>query len=945
MSLLVVVTARSGGELKPEERRALAEEAKKLDAQAFALYRRGKLAEATTALKKGSTILRRLYPNGGHADLAINHNNLGLLLKAQGDLAGAEKHYREALTLYRQLSPKADHFNLAIYLNNLGGVLAVQGDLVGAEEYHREALAMRRRLHPKTDHPDLATSFNNLGIVLRERGDLAGAEELLREALAMRHRLFPQGHPRLSDNLTNLGLMLSARGDLAGAEKFQREALAMYRRLLPEADHPDLAACLTNLGSVLDRRGDLAGAERYYGEALAMFRRLFPKADQPHLATCLNNVGRLRQARGDYAGAERHFREALAMCRRLYPMDHPGLAHSLHYLGWLLWVKGAPAGAEKHLGEALAMSQRLLFRQAELAAEAEALDLAASGSPTRDLFLSVTRGRPGDLTAYDLVWQGRSALTRVLGQRHRDLIASHDVQARAVADRLLSSRQRLSHLLLSPVRDAQQHAQQVRKLTEAKEELERELSRQLRLERPPANPSPPPPRRLAEVLPTDAAFLDFYRYNHFEFDPKAKGIKGERHTPHYAAFMLGKDQAAVRVKLGEATPLEKAWADWHDAITRDAPAYRERRAAAALAKLVWDPIREKLPPGVRTLYLAPDGALTQVPFAALPGKKLDTVLLEEYAFATVPHGPFLLARLTEKGKALPAGGTFVAVGGVDYQKPPDRTPAVAVAGSPFLAVKRVAWGKLPATKVGMERVADLAEKHARLKARRLTGAGATTAAVLDELPQARYAHLATHGFFADDHFRSAFQVDPEQFQRLSPDRRGGARSPLVLSGLVFAGANRAGEDAKEDRGILTAEGLVGLRLDKLELAVLSACNTGLGEVGGGEGVYGLQRAFHIAGCKDVIASLWAVEDESTAALMTLFYSNLWRAKMTPLEALRQAQLHLYRHPQQVKSLARRDFDEVPLPRENPNPQGPRARTAQWAAFTFSGVTAPARAGD
>jgi CHAT domain-containing protein len=257
----------------------------------------------------------------------------------------------------------------------------------------------------------------------------------------------------------------------------------------------------------------------------------------------------------------------------------------------------------------------------------------------------------------------------------------------------------------------------------------------------------------------------------------------------------------------------------------------------------------------------------------------------------------------------------------------------------------VAWGKLPATRAEAERVAALAEKHARLKARRLRGDDATTAAVLDALPKTRYAHLATHGFFADAKLRSAFQVDPEAFQRLTRDRRGGARSPLVLSGLVFAGANRQGDDAPDDRGILTAEGLVGLRLDQLELAVLSACNTGLGEVGGGEGVYGLQRAFHIAGCKDVLASLWAVEDESTAALMTLFYSNLWQRKLAPLEALRQAQLHLYRHPQLMKQLARRDFDEVPLPREGATRKGPRARTAQWAAFIFSGVAAPARTGN
>src|SRR5262249_35783106 len=158
-----------------------------------------------------------------------------------------------------------------------------------------------------------------------------------------------------------------------------------------------------------------------------------------------------------------------------------------------------------------------------------------------------------------------------------------------------------------------------------------------------------------------------------------------------------------------------------------------------------------------------------------------------------------------------------------------------------------------------------------------------TAQLEQDLPRARWAHLATHGFFADPRFRSAFQVDEGQFARLTRWREtAGARSPLVLSGLVLAGANRQGEEAAEDRGMLTAEWVVGLRLGGLELAVLSACDTGLGDtgdVGGGEGVYGLQRAFHLAGCANVVASLWMVDDDATCALMGLFYRHLWVDKM------------------------------------------------------------------
>jgi CHAT domain-containing protein len=727
----------------------------------------------------------------------------------------------------------------------------------------------------------------------------------------------------------------------------------MNRHLYPK-DHHALAVSLNNLGMLLQARGDLAGAEPLYRDALAMRRRLHPN-DHPGLAVSLNNLGGLLQARGDLAGAEPLYRDALAMRRRLHPKDHPDLAQSLSNLGSLLQDRGDLAGAEPLHRDVLAMCQRVLLNEAVLLPEADALNLAASFPASRSAFLSVTSSRADDPTAYDLIWQGRSAVTRLIEQRHRDLLASNNPDTRELGDKLLSARQRLSHVLLTPAQGAAKHAAAVQKLTQEKEDLEKELAQKLRLDLPPTDP--PPPERLAELLPAGAAFLDFYRYTHFEFDPKVKGKRALRRTPHYVAFVLGKDRPAVRVELSEAAPLEKAWAAWHRAINKSEPADKERAAAAALAKLVWDPLRAKLPPGVRTLYLAPDGALAQIPWAALPGAKPGTVLLEDCAVATVPHGPFLLERLTAKAQARPGGGALLAVGGVDYRNAPasdpgdparrdlefDTAPAKGAAALP--AEARVSWSKLPGTDRERVRVAALAEKYAGAKARSLTGQEATTARVFAELPKARFAHLATHGFFADAKFLSAFQVDPEEFASLDlpQGRRGGARSPLVLSGLVFAGANRQGKEADRDRGILTAEGIVGLRLDKLELAVLSACDTGLGEVGGGEGVYGLQRAFHIAGCKDVIASLWSVEDESTAALMTLFYTNLWVHHDDPLQALRKAQLYLYRNPGQIKSLARRDFEEVLLPRVGAAPNGPRARTAQWAAFTFSGVVAPHRA--
>src|SRR5207248_9488453 len=140
------------------------------------------------------------------------------------------------------------------------------------------------------------------------------------------------------------------------------------------------------------------------------------------------------------------------------------------------------------------------------------------------------------------------------------------------------------------------------------------------------------------------------------------------------------------------------------------------------------------------------------------------------------------------------------------------------------------------------------------------------------------------------------------FDRTMRGERVGAAalSPMVMTGVVLAGANKP---ETPGRGIVTGEALIDLDLSGLELAVLSACETGLGDVAGGEGTFGLQRAFHLAGARDVVASLWKVPDQSTAALMALFYRNLWEKNMPPAEALRRAQLEVYRNPGRIAELA------------------------------------------
>jgi CHAT domain-containing protein len=942
------------------------------------LCERGETVRAEPFLREALAMSQKLYPPkrfpNGHPLVASSFGNLASMLHDRGDLAGAERWSRAAVAMYQKLYPPercpAGHPDLALGLNNLGGLLQARGDLAEAERCYRAAIAAYRKLYPAkrfpAGHSTLALCLHNLGTLLEARGEPARAEVYAREALAMYRKLYsperyPHGHAQLAQNLSALGLMLHHRGDPARAEAVIREALAMYRRQYPPAQYPDghrqLAICMQNLGSLLQAHGKLEEAEPLYRDAVAMCRKLYPPKRYPaghsDLAKSLSNLGVLLHARGALTQAQAAHREALAMRRRAYapahfPAGHPDLANSLANLGGVLRASGELAAAEPYYQEALAMQQRLADVLLAGAAEAEAFNYLASLPGTRSGFLTVTGGLPGrDAASYAAVWNGKAMVARLLERRRQALVLTADPATRDLGRQLQEARRDLARFLLAPALTPEQ-ARRVQALSDHKEELERKLARELpafaaleaRRHHQPAN--------LLKQLPEDAVFVDVLHYLRVEQDPDKPGRQGERYRRCYVAFLLARGQEARRVELGPAEPIEAACAVWWRALVAGERSVKLEAMALAVTRRVWAPLAKQLPAGVRTVYLAPDGALAQLPWAALPGSKPGTVLLEDFALAVVPHGPFLLEALAAQARrerGNPEQGTLLAVGDVDYERP---AKAAALprgeersAQPPRADGTKLSWPALPGAARELERVLHLAGKRPALVRR---GTEASTTQLLLDLPRARWAHVATHGFFAGARFRSVLRLDEKHYtQGWLGERVGsGARSPLVLSGLVLAGANLPVKDPeKEDGGILTAEAIAGLNLDGLDLAVLSACETGLAEVAGGEGVFGLQRTFHIAGARNVIASLWKVDDEATAALMSLFYHHLWVEKRLPLEALRQAQLTLYHHPERIGPLARLrgpDFTKAArLPAASGAASGRRSAARLWAGFALSGL--------
>jgi CHAT domain-containing protein len=955
----------------------------------------GDLTKAEAIFREALAMYGKVYPEqrcpDGHPELARSLTNLADLLHARGELAAAEAVQRDALAMVRKLY-RADRFPdghpyVAVALNNLGFLVEARGDLAGAEHWHQEALTMCQKLYsparfPK-GHPYLAVTLRNLGFLLHAGGELARAEPYFRAALEMAENLyppdrFPDGHPELAASLSNLGMVLQARGELAQARSCHQRALAMRRKLYPAArfsnGHRDLAISLNNLAALLRAQRDLAGAEPLLREALAIDRKLYPSDrfpdGHPDLAYTISHLGVLVQARGDLGEAEPLLREGLVTRRKLYPpadypYGHAQLGQSMAILGGLYWAGGDLARAEPLYHEALAMEQRLTDLFLAGAAEAEASNYLASLPLTRDAYLSVTYGlwdgfeiRPTPerhTASYTALWKSKAAIARLLQRRRQALLLLNDPAVSDAGQKLFSARQELARLLLAPTTGPKQ-TQLVRELTNRKEKLEKQLARQL-----PAFAEPGPqgqltPADLRAALPPGAAFVDFHRYFRIEHDPRTPGWEGQQTTTCYVAFVLSREQPPRRAELGAAAPIDAALNALRAALAEDNAATKHQKEKtksaspeARLRELLWAPVARHLPAGTRTIYLVPDGPLTSLPWAALPGARPGSVLLEEYALALVPHGQFLAEQLRaqarREGQAARAG-VVLAVGGVDYDRRARGVKRAGGTAAPGLRTgapvqAKVSWPHLPATAQELDHIVRLADRR---EVRQRRGSKASTSQILADLTEVRWAHLATHGFFADQRVRSILRLDEKDFERSWRGEKvgAGARSPLVLSGLVLAGANLTAKDRqKEDGGILTAEAIAGLNLDKMELAVLSACETGLGEVAGGEGVFGLQRAFHLAGARNVIASLWKVDDEATAALMALFYHNLWREKLPALEALRLAQLTLYRHPERIPALARQrgpDFEKtVRLPPASGAASARRAPARLWAGFVLSGL--------
>ena len=931
--------------MSPDERRRLAE-AVRLDYRSTAFTNGAKLPEALEAARQSLELRRELFGND-HPQLAQGLNTLGRVLHVQGDYVAARSCYEQALAI-REKALGPDHPETALTLSNLGNLLQLLGDYVGARPCLERVLAIEREAWGP-EHPQTAGTLYSLGALLHAQGDYAGARPYLEQALAIWKKVWGPENYQTARSLQGLGSLLYAQGDYTGARPYFEQALAIREKVLgPE--HRDTATSLNNLGNLVLAQRDYAEARRYLERAQAVRKKVLGP-EHPDTAISLRSLGSLQSAQGDYAGARPYLEQALAIWKKTWGPEHPYTAAGRSALGQLLDAQGDYAGARAYFEQAVAVMENNLALAAAGQSERQQLAMSRSLRQQLDGYLSLAARAhlPGEEVYGPLLrWKG------AILARQQQAVGHTDPEVRDLLRRRQSASSRLAKLAFAVPGPERQAAwrRQLSDLSREKEDLDRQLAGRSAAFRELQARQALTPQQLQQALPPGTALVDLAEYTYSVPPPAGKGEwKRQRHL---AAFVLRSDQPIVQVDLGPAAPIDQAVEAWRERF-RGAAGQAEGNPVAELRRRVWEPLAAHLQ-GATTVLVSPDGALARFPFAALPGKEPGTYLLEERAIAVVPVPQLLPALTAANGPAAAKEPSLLVVGDVDYgaaAAPPGLVADVRSAPRGDRAGALRGWAPLPGTRAEVAALTgSFRRRFAGGTVTELRGAEATEEAFRRNASVHRYVHVATHGFFAPPELMSALARSKAE-QALPGDLFGqqdvGGWHPGLLSGLVLAGANRPGEPGRDD-GILTALEVAAQDLSGVELAVLSACETGLGATAGGEGLLGLQRAFQAAGARTLVASLWGVNDAATSVLMEEFYTNLWQRKMPKLEALRQAQLTVLRHPERVEERAKESSNELAQRGGGKEPgdlpsrgqvgpgQARRSPPAWWAAFILSGDT-------
>ena len=702
---------------------------------------------------------------------------------------------------------------------------------------------------------DLAASLMIWANVLNDLGNYDRGRGVYTEAIGiMRASKSLQGASDLPAALSNLAMLEAASGNCPAALEPAREGLQIYRKRFGD-DSDSLVSPLTVLGNCELETGEITQARADYTQAFEISIKTLGE-NNPLIAESYQQIALVDLAEHNYAGATEHLTHALSRLP-----DDPdtlgsqrivierNLARSLH-------AQHDDAAAFEHALAGAATRQRLLQRFAGALDENEALGVHETEHDDLDEVLALaatTRDPAWTERAWQLQAGTRAQVTRLVAARLRAARVDADPSMRALWQRWKDAN--ASYVAALEDAEAGKAAEQLAVARDALDRAEQALAARTHAR---SDASPIDLAAVRAALPEAAALISFARTR---ADPWGNDYASAEHPERYYAFKLDGALPIALIDLGDAHQIDAAVRDWTMALRDPARSLADVDALGAdLARRIWQPLgfRDDL----RRVFIVPDGELHRVAWLALPVR--DGVMAET---GPIPQLLDSVRSLSTPAQSETSTSRALLVGAV----PADPTRTMTACGNTV--------SDLPGAKRELDSLRALWREATGSDAVYLAGAAASKAAVRAALPQNSVVHFATHAFGEDSGCLHSLLAA----RGIRIDNANRLKSAPAPSGLLLAADARA--QAADRDGLLTAPEVVALNLEGVNVVTLAACDTGSGPIHPGEGVFGLARAFRLAGAHNVVMSLWSVDDLATADLMQRMYRARWVEHASVADAL------------------------------------------------------------
>ena len=834
-------------------------------------------AEATyrRVIKEGDSVL-----GPTHKDVLDALSRIGYLRRIHNDFARAEESYGEVVKRVEKQSG-ADSIETVMPQMGVAEIALVRGDLVRSEAIVLRCIAIFERLRGASD-PSIVVLQGKLAQVYVLKGDFDRAERLTLNSIALAER---RNDEHMLISLYGTLATIYARTDIRKSLPLEEKALTLALKRW-HATHANVVAPMVNLAGTYAQLGDFALAERFFLRAY----EIDVKNNGPEATTVLGNIGGFYQMRGDYPRSEQILLQVLQIEQKRFPASDHHITALMSRLALHYQVRGEIKRALDYRRRYNVMSEEELATLLSSGFEDQKRAAAQQAGEATHMTLSLhldSAPNDAEVAAFALETvlrrKGRvlDSMTDSMGALLRHSTDPRDAELLNV---LATKRELLARTTLAPAsKNPDERKARIAAMEAQVQTLESELSSRSALFR--TEGVEVTLDRVREALPDDGVLVEYISRRPYD----AKQVKrSEMLLPaRYVAYVLPKKGPIRWVELGQGAAIDAQVRAFREALSR------QSEHAKALGRELSKSIVDAVLPFVgdaRTLFLAPDGALNLVPFAALPQAD-GRYLIEARTLVSLSSGRELLRLAAMRSTSWRDPPLIVA----DPDFGPDAALSPASSSlSRSIDFTRAHIEPLPGTS---EEANAISTSLAGSKVLRREQA---TESAVKGVHGPRVLHIATHGFFLGaDASRGETLERGLMLEGAGPSPASDPTAtdapaiptfvadPLLRSGLLFAGVKRppaAGND-----GILTASEASGLDLWGTQLVVLSACETGVGEARDGEGVYGLRRAFAMAGAQTQVLSLWKVDDNATRDLMVAYYRALERGRGRA-DAMRDAQL-------------------------------------------------------